>query len=293
MKLLTYILALPFIYALALTPFRLLYLISDGLSIVLYHIVGYRKEVVRANLIRTGFGDDPVKRLAIEKAVYKHFCDLYLETFKSLTLSKRQIQKRFVVHNSSLMQDLASQGKSVIMMCGHYASYEWLLSMGYYSEHTAYGIYAPLANPYFDKLVIKARRRYGAFLIPRRQTLTTIKKHAENNHLALYGFASDQSPQIKKKTYFRSFFGTEVPVFTGAERIAKEHDIPVLMAKVRRVKRGFYETEIMVLSNNPKEVKDFEITDQFTEELESLIKEDPSHYLWTHNRFKRLRKTTP
>jgi KDO2-lipid IV(A) lauroyltransferase len=165
--------------------------------------------------------------------------------------------------------------------------------MGYYSDHTAYGIYAPLANPYFDKLVIKARRRYGAFLIPRRETVATINNHAETNHLALYGFASDQSPHIRKKTYFRSFFGTEVPVFTGAERIAKEHDIPVLMAKVRRVKRGFYETEIIVLSKNPKEVKGYEITDRFTEELESLIKEDPSHYLWTHNRFKRLRKTTP
>jgi len=292
MKFFTYILTLPFIYFLALLPFRLMYIFSDFLSFVLYRIIGYRKQVVRANLIRTGFGDDPAQCFAIEKAVYKHFCDLYLETFKSLTLSKSQIQKRFVVNNTSLIQDFALQGKSVIMMCGHYASYEWLLSMGYYSDHTAYGIYAPLANPYFNKLVIKARRRYGAFLIPRRETVSSIKKHAENNHLALYGFASDQSPKIKRKTYFRSFFGIEVPVFTGAERIAKEHDIPVLMAKVRRVKRGFYETEIIVLSKNPKEVKDFEITDQFTEELESLIKEDPSHYLWTHNRFKRLRKAT-
>lgn len=292
MKFFTYILTLPFIYFLALLPFRLMYIFSDFLSFVLYRIIGYRKQVVRANLIRTGFGDDPAQCFTIEKAVYKHFCDLYLETFKSLTLSKSQIQKRFVVNNTSLIQDFALQGKSVIMMCGHYASYEWLLSMGYYSDHTAYGIYAPLANPYFNKLVIKARRRYGAFLIPRRETVSSIKKHAENNHLALYGFASDQSPKIKRKTYFRSFFGTEVPVFTGAERIAKEHDIPVLMAKVRRVKRGFYETEIIVLSKNPKEVKDFEITDQFTEELESLIKEDPSHYLWTHNRFKRLRKAT-
>ena len=292
MKLFTYILTLPLIYFLALLPFRLLYIFSDFLSFVLYRIIGYRKQVVRANLIRTGFGDDPVQRLAIEKAVYKHFCDLYLETFKSLTLSKRQIQKRFVINNTSLIQDLALQGKSVIMMCGHYASYEWLLSMGYYSDHTAYGIYAPLANPYFNKLVIKARRRYGAFLIPRRETVSAIKKHAENKHLALYGFASDQSPKIKRKTYFRSFLGTEVPVFTGAERIAKEHDIPVLMAKVRRIKRGYYETDIIVLSNQPKEVKDYGITDMFTEELESLIKEDPCHYLWTHNRFKRLRKTT-
>jgi KDO2-lipid IV(A) lauroyltransferase len=289
MRLIAYIFTVPFIYALALMPFSLLYIVSDVLSLVLYRVIGYRKEVVRSNLIRTGFGNDPVKLLSIEKEVYKNFCDLYLETFKSLTLSKHQIQKRFIVHNTTIIQELALQGKSVIMMCGHYASYEWLISMGYYSDHTAYGIYAPLSNPYFDKLVIKARRRYGAFLIPRRQTVATIKKHAQKNHLALYGFASDQSPKIKKKTYFRSFFRTEVPVFTGAERIAKEHDIPVLMAKVRRVKRGFYEAEIIVLSKKPKEVRDYEITDQFTEELESLIMENPSHYLWTHNRFKRLR----
>ena len=105
----------------------------------------------------------------------------------------------------------------------------------------------------------------------------------------MYGFASDQSPQVRKKTYFRSFFGTEVPVFTGAERIAKEHDIPVLMAKVRRVKRGFYETEITVLANEPRKTAENHITDKFTEELASLIKEDPRYYLWTHNRFKRMR----
>ena len=78
-------------------------------------------------------------------------------------------------------------------------------------------------------------------------------------------------------------------MFTGAERIAKEHNIPVLMAKVRRIKRGYYETEIIELSKNPKKIKDYGITDKFTEELESLIKENPSHYLWTHNRFKRLK----
>ena len=289
MNLLIYIVSLPLIYFIAILPFRLLYVFSDVLSFVLYRIIGYRKKVVRDNLIRTGFGENETQRLAIEKAVYKHFCDLYLETFKSLVLSKRQIQRRFIVKNSSLLQNYALQGKSVIMMCGHYASYEWLLSMGYYSDHTAYGIYAPLANRYFDRLVIRARKRYGAYLIPRRETVTTIKKHTENNHLGLYGFASDQSPQVRKKTYFRTFFGTEVPVFTGAERIAKEHDIPVLMAKVRRVKRGFYQTEITVLANEPKKTAENHITDKFTEELESLIKEDPRYYLWTHNRFKRMR----
>jgi KDO2-lipid IV(A) lauroyltransferase len=289
MRILIYLISLPFIYFIAILPFQLLYAFSDFLSFILYYLVGYRKKVVRENLIRSGFGDDPVKLRKIERAVFKHFCDLYLETFKSLTLSKKQIQKRFVVTDSSLMQDLASKGKSVIMMCGHYASYEWLLSLGYYSDHTAYGIYAPLSNPYFNKLVIRARKRYGAFLIPRRKAISTIKDHVNNKHLALYGFASDQSPRVRKKTYFRSFFGTEVPVFTGAERLGKEHDIPVLMAKVRKLKRGYYEAEIVPIALEPTKTKENFITDTFTEALEVLIQEDPRYYLWTHNRFKRMR----
>ncbi len=289
MRILIYLISLPFIYFISILPFQLLYAFSDFLSFILYYLVGYRKKVVRENLIRSGFGDDPVKLRKIERAVFKHFCDLYLETFKSLTLSKKQIQKRFVVTDSSLMQDLASKGKSVIMMCGHYASYEWLLSLGYYSDHTAYGIYAPLSNPYFNKLVIRARKRYGAFLIPRRKAISTIKDHVNNKHLALYGFASDQSPRVRKKTYFRSFFGTEVPVFTGAERLGKEHDIPVLMAKVRKLKRGYYEAEIVPIALEPTKTKENFITDTFTEALEELIQEDPRYYLWTHNRFKRMR----
>ena len=105
MNLLIYIVSLPLIYFIAIRPLRLLYVFCDVLSFVLYRIIGYRKKVVRDNLIRTGFGENETQRLAIEKAVYKHFCDLYLETFKSLVVSKHDIQSFFVVNNLSLLQN--------------------------------------------------------------------------------------------------------------------------------------------------------------------------------------------
>ena len=177
-----FILSLPFIYGIASLPFRVLYIFSDGLSFFLFHIVRYRRKLVRKNLSIAGYGDDKKECKAIEKAFYRHFCDMYLETFKSLTLSKKQIQKRFVVHNTELLTSLADKKKSIFMMCGHYASYEWLLSLGYYSNHTAYGIYTPLSNPHFDKLIRKARKRYGAFLIPRSDTIRTIQQHQSDKH---------------------------------------------------------------------------------------------------------------
>ena len=99
-----------------------------------------------------------------------------------------------------------------------------------------------------------------------------------------------RSPQNKKKNYFRTFFGHEVPVFTGAERLGKRFDVPVVMAKIKRVKRGYYETTFNVLTDKPNSLPDYAITDMFYEQLEALIKEDPSLYFWTHNRFKLMRQ---
>ena len=63
------------------------------------------------------------------------------------------------------------------------------------------------------------------------------------------------------------------------------------MAKVRRIKRGFYETEILEIAKNPNDFDDYKITDLFYNELEKLILEEPSFYFWTHNRFK-LKKSS-
>ena len=46
----TYYLLYGFAYTLSLLPFRLLYLFSDALYLLIYHIVRYRRGVVRKNL---------------------------------------------------------------------------------------------------------------------------------------------------------------------------------------------------------------------------------------------------
>ena len=108
--------------------------------------------------------------------------------------------------------------------------------------------------------------------------------------IGVYGFASDQSPRPKPKTYWRPFLGVKVPVFSGAELIAKEFDFGVVYAKINRVKRGYYEVHFELISDRPKKTRLNEITDTFTELLEQDIYCDPSQYLWTHNRFKHIDK---
>jgi len=281
-----FLISYPFLMGLSLLPFPIFYLFSDFMYFLVYRVFKYRTKVVRKNLSLAFPEKSAKERKAIERKFYRHMCDVFLEMIKTITISEKEMKKRFVFENIELIRDFEKKGKSSILTCGHYSSWEGMLSIGYHLNEKAYGVYNKLSNPHFERLIKKSRERHHAYLLPRYETVQTIQQHHKNGHIALYGFANDQSPKLRSKSYWRTFMGVKVPVFTGAERIAKEHDLPVTFAAITRVKRGHYKASISLLTEDPKSLKENELTDLFTEKLEAQIKKDPSQYLWTHNRFK-------
>lgn len=286
MQFLVYLLVYPIIWFISILPFRLLYMFSDFLYIILYKIVGYRKKTVRDNLALALPHLSDKERLVIEKKSFHHLCDNFLEMAKTMTISEKQIRKRYVFTNIEMYNDLEKKGKSVAVMSAHYASYEWMISMNYYINFQGFGIYKKIANPYFDKLVRDIRSRFGATLITTKETIPTILKNNADNNLSVYGFASDQSPKLESAFHWTKFMNIEVPVHTGAEMLAKRYDMNVVFLKVKKVKRGYYEARFELLAENPKEVPNYEITDEFIRRVEKQIYEAPEFYLWTHKRFK-------
>ena len=285
-----YLIAYPFIYLIASIPFNILYVFSDFLRLIIYNLLGYRKKIVRSNLIKAfpHKSEDDLKW--IEKRFYKHFCDITLEAFKSLTISSDEMQKRMVFKNLDVLTQFEKGNRSVIIMCGHYASWEWMLSIGYHTVSQGYGIYTPIMNKYLNKLIIKIRKKHRGNLISRYSAIQQIKNLHNEGNIAVYGFVSDQSPRPKPKSYWRPFLGVKVPVFVGAEMVARELDFGVVYAKINRVKRGYYEASFELISDQPKKTKLNRITDTFTEWLEQDIYSDPTQYLWTHKRFKHADK---
>ena len=227
--------------------------------------------------------------IGIEKMFYKHLCDVFLEIIKSMGMSRNQMLKRFKIKNIDVLTQFEKENRSTFIMCGHYASWEWMMSLGYHMEHLGFGIYRPVKNPYFNKLIKEIRSKHDAYMIPQRSASDIIRKKEEKNELGVYGFASDQSPRPTSKSYWRTFMGIEVPVFNGAERLARELNIPVVFGRIKRLKRGYYELEFKLISDQSKNTSENKITDLFTRWLEEQIKEDPSQYLWTHKRFKHAR----
>ena len=286
MQLLAFVLIYPLLWFVSILPFRLLYAVSDVLYVVLYHIVGYRKQTVQENLKLVFPGKSEAERQLITKRFYHHLCDMILEAIKSMSISVEDMKARFKFTNIELIKEFEKQNKSIVLMCAHYGSWEWIFIIQTYVKFRGYAIYKRLNNRYFDKLVRGIRARYNSYLVTTKETIPTLIENKKMGILTMNGFVSDQTPKKGKAYHWNTFMGIEVPIHTGAEMLAKKLDMPVIFFSVKRIKRGFYETTFQTLAEHPNNFKDYEITDQFLKLVEQQIYEEPHYYLWTHKRWK-------
>jgi len=286
MQFLVYIMVYPLLWIISILPFRLLYFLSDGFYALLYYIIGYRKKVVTNNL-KLAFPEKTDQEISlIRKRFYHHFCDMMFEAIKSITISEAEMQKRYVFTNVEDIHELEKENRSIVLLMGHYASWEWVFILQTHVKHKGYAVYKKLGNKYFDALVKRIRAKYNSHLITTKETFSILIKAKKNNELTLNGFVFDQSPKLSKAVYWQDFMGIEVPVHIGAEILAKRLDMVTLFLKVKKVKRGHYEATFLDINRNAKDSADFDITDLALKRVEEQIHEAPEFYFWTHKRWK-------
>lgn len=290
MQFLLFLFVYPALWLISILPFRLLYILSDGLYLVVYRLIGYRKKTVRRNIRMALPHLSASDRLEIERKSYHHLCDMFLEMIKTMSMSRADMDAHFSFTNPEFFHEMQRKGKSIIVYCAHYATYEWIISMNYHIEHKGYAVYKRIRNPHFDKLVRSIRSRFGAELLTTKETVPTIVRNRAQGITAAYGLVSDQSPKASSIQHWTRFMGMETPVHVGAELLAKRYDMIVMNLKVTSVRRGFYEATFELMSENPREVANFGLTDDFMNRLEQQILRAPEFYLWTHKRWKHQRK---
>lgn len=290
MQRLAFYIVYPLLKLISLLPFKLLYLLSDFVFVLVYTIFGYRKKVVKENL-QLAFPEKSTKeRNKIMRDFYRHLCDLIFESIKSMHISEEELKKRFQFENIEAIKDLENQDRNIILMLSHYGNWEWIIIMQTYIKHRGYAIYKRLRNKQFDKLVKNIRAKFKTDLITTKEAIQVLTKSKSKNELSLSAFISDQSPKPQKAFHWNEFMGILVPVHTGAELLAKRFDSAVVFAAIDKVKRGHYVCRFETLAVHPSEYNDYEITDHFLKLTEDQIKKKPEYYLWTHKRWKHRKK---
>ena len=266
-------------------PLSVLFRISDVSYLVLYYLVGYRKKVVRTN-IANSFPTRPLKeRLQIERDFYRHFCDLAFESIRLFQMPQKELLARFTLTNVSLVEHYAAQGRSIIFVAGHYNNWELAVTAcNPQIPHQLIAIYKPLSNQLVNQKIQQSRSRFGMMLVPKKK----FKEEVINYQTMLHALvlASDQAPSGNQKVYWTEFLNQQTAVQVGAEMYAKRYDYVVLMGKIKKIKRGYYEVTFELMSEHPNDTPDGTITQQHTQILEQQILEQPPYWLWTHRRWK-------
>lgn len=287
MQLIAYLLFLLLVFPLSWLPFSILYVLSDGIAFLLYRVIGYRRRVVRQNLQRAFPDKTQIEIRRIEQRFYRHLADLTVESIKGFSISRKELQRRMVIVNPDLMERLYREGRSITMVTGHYGNWEYLpraLSWGI--PHLILGIYKPLKNRYFDRLIQSTRAKDDLVLVPVKQVKEVFLQYKEK--LVALGFVADQSPSRKGSGLVVDFMGIPTPVLYGPEKYARAFNTAVVYGKVSQIKRGYYQIEGVLLTEEPQEQPEGAITKAHTHLLEAQIREQPALWLWSHKRWKHV-----
>lgn len=269
-----------------LLPLRILYLFSDLLFLLLFYFPGYRKKVVMTNL-RNAFPDKTENELRqIARRFYRHLSDLFVEVLKLNNISEKELLKRCKVENPELLDRLYSEGKDIVAVLGHYNNWEMLISLLLICKYTCISVYRPLKNRYFDSYLCRLRSKYGMVLTPMSHVIRDIIKHRSNNEKVMVCLLSDQTPARSEIHYRTVFLNQDTPVYLGAEKISSKYNMAIIFFKHRKVKRGYYSTEIEVLYEQTSGRPEYEITETHVKNLDRLIREAPEYWLWSHRRWK-------
>ncbi len=283
-KLLFYLVILP----ISKLPFGMLYLISDFLYLILYKIIGYRTKVVRSNL-ENSFPDKTSSEIKkIEAKFYSHLCDLVVESLKAFSISLDEAKERMKDRNIEVVNQYYKQGRQVVLVGGHYGNWElFAITIGATTEHKALALYTPLKNEFINDKITKSRSKYGLGMLSIKEIKSKLTEINSDLYATIFG--ADQSPRKSQRAYWVKFLNQETGIQFGTEKFAKEFNAVVIFTNIYKVKRGYYELQYDVITEQPNEEEFGYISKTHTEMLEKVIQEQPEFWLWSHKRWKHKR----
>jgi KDO2-lipid IV(A) lauroyltransferase len=271
-------------WLISLLPLRVLYVISDGLYALTYHVFKYRRDVVMNNL-SIAFPEKTLKeRTRIAKKFYHNLIDTFIETIKMISAPEKFILKR-TTGNWQVVNDIYPTGKSVQIHLGHNFNWEWANLAG--ARNFLYKVlvvYMPISNKIFDRLFYKIRARSGNILLRKSHMKEDMAPHRDAQYLL--GLVADQNPPLHTNAYWFNFFGRPTPFLKGPARGAIANDTAVIFGFLHKTRRGYYQGVFTLAEMDPRKTTEIELTAKFVNYLEDVVRQYPEMWLWSHRRWK-------
>ncbi len=277
-----------FVFPLSKLPLWISYRFADFFYFLLITVLPYRKKVIDRNITNSFPEKSEKERKKLRRQFYKNFSEMLIEGLKNLSISEKELRKRFIIKNPELMDELYAKNKSVLLVSAHYMNWEWMISgQNLFFPHQAVGIGMPLSNGFWDKKINELRSRFGMKVIHSKIVKESFEHYSKQGKPTATLVLADQSPGDSLKSYWKIFLNQLSAFAFGTEMLANQYNQAVVFYLPKRIKRGFYEVELQLITENPTTLSWGEITEKHIELLEKRLQTEPSPWLWSHKRWKR------
>lgn len=271
-------------------PLRVLYRISNILYFILNNIVKYRKDVIIKNLKNSFAKKNEKEILQLKKNYLKNICDMVVETIKIPKMNKENLLDMVDFKNVELLNELYLNKKSAFIALGHTPNWELGgMILPLICNQKVFAVYLPPKNKYFDNYIANFRQSLGGKLVSSKQVFKTMLEN-KNDTVITYILA-DQAPPRGSEQYWTQFLNQDTAFLNGLGKMAKHLEFEIVFMNISKIKRGKYQIEFQLLTENIKSESENYITEKYARALENLILKNPENWLWSHRRWKNIRNT--
>ena len=269
-------------------PMWVLYAFSTFVYLLAFYVVRHRHHVIREQ-IRKVFPDlSDAEQVRIHKRYLRNFCDVLMEVVKSVSMRADDMRDRMRIVNLEAARRHLDAGQSLLFVTSHLCNWEWLLhGMALQLGYPVDAGYKPLHDQWAERLMLTIRSRFGARLVPAKDFLADFLQR--RGIVRAVGMNADQAPVSTDKRYWTHFLGQDTAFYIGAEQIARAMRLPVVYVSVRRIRRGYYEADLMPLWDGREQIEPNTVTERYARACEIDVLKSPADWLWSYRRW-RLKK---
>lgn len=267
-------------------PLKFLYIFSDVIFFLIYHVAGYRKKVVLSNIENSFPEKSREETLLIRKKFYSNFSDYLVETIKSFTMSATELRVRVQHINQHVFHDANNEGRNVIMLSGHVFNWEWFNAFAtVIPQENCFPVYRKVNNSFWEEQIKKIRSSYGNQAVEANEVIKHIFRN-KNDGNSVYMFVADQTPHVNLVDYGLVFLNQATPAFVGYDKLATRMPLDFIYCDMKKVKRGFYQVNYYKIEPDGEKFVEHEVVRKFHAMLEETICRRPDNYLWSHRKWK-------
>ncbi len=268
---------------LSFLPRRLALRIGIFLGTLAYYIFKRRRVLALSNFNQAlGNHYSPYEQKKIIKKVFINLSLNFIEFFRFQEITAENLSQFVTFHGKEHLQKIYDENKGVLVLTAHMGNWELLAAATSLAGFKSGMIVKAAHQKFFDEFLTHQRQSKDLHLLSGKNSIKEILSALKSGRVV--GIVIDQHG-IGRDSTVVPFFNRPASTLKGLAVLSERTQIPVIPMYIYRDEHFHHHVVIEPPVQHDSSDADAR-TLQYTQWLESVIRQHPDQWMWTHNRWK-------